>query len=94
MQEEQTEQMSREEMTEDEAAMNAEDAFICGCRAKVIDEIDTTCSIRNIVVPGMLLYDGGEIRDVLKFLAMYPSYYSVYEVVQDIARYYEECECE
>lgn len=92
--EEQKEQLSREDMEVDEDIMGAEDEFICGCKGKVIDDIDTTCSIRNIVVPGMMLYDGDEIRGIMKFLAMYPSYYTIYEVVNDVERYYKEYECE
>lgn len=91
---ENTEQVSREDMVGEEHIADAEDDLICGCKAKVIDEIDTTCSIRNIVLPGMMMYDGEEIRDVLKFLSMYPSYYTVYEVVDDIDRYYEKCGCD
>lgn len=69
-----------------------EDEFICGCRAKVIDEQTKSDTIRDIVMRGMSIYDEETIRDVLRFLSMYPSYHTVYEVVSDIAAYYDEVE--
>lgn len=78
--------LNREEIEDYEE----EAEIICGCKANIIDETTKSDNIRNIVVHGMVIYEEETVRDVLRFLAMYPSYCSVYEVVSDITAYQEE----
>jgi len=81
------------EHLEDEAEdIYNEDEFICGhcCKTMLTEELETRDRIRSVVMPGNMLYDGDDMRRFLTFIAMYPSFATVSEVVEDITAYHEE----
>jgi hypothetical protein len=88
--------ISRKEENHIEALENEIDRmddmdYFCCCKEHLVDELETRDRIRSVVMPGTVLYDGGNIRRFLAFLSMYPSFTTVSEVVEDIAAYNEEC---
>ena len=79
---------------EDEAEdIYNEDEFICGhcCKTMLTEELETRDRIRSIVMPGTMIYGESNIRKFLTFLAMYPSFATVSEVVEDMTAYHEDC---
>ena len=76
---------------EDEMDEQEDMRDFCCCKDHLIDELETLDRIRNVVMPGTMLYGESNIRRFLAFLSMYPSFATVSEVVEDISAYNEEC---
>ena len=79
------------EMLEDEMDEQDDMRDFCCCKDRLIDELETLDRIRSVVMPGTMIYDADDIRRFLTFLAMYPSFATVSEVVEDISAYNDEC---
>jgi len=65
----------------------------CCCRDDLVDELATRDRIRAAVMPGTMLYDGGDIRKMLMILSMYPAFATISEVVEDMCAHQNEAEC-
>ena len=85
------EEESHIEMLEDEMDEQDDMRDFCCCKDRLIDELETIDRIRSVVMPGTMIYDADDIRRFLTFLAMYPSFATVYDVVEDISAYNDEC---